>query len=229
MDKDINILDFPYEERPIEKLLLFGAENLTNTELLAIILGSGTRGENVLSLSQKVISKLDGINNIVDINYNDITSIKGIKKVKASQIMALGELFKRFNTLRANIKRSKISCSTDVVKLLMAEMGTLSQEILKLLVLNTKSEIVKVKDVFKGTLNSSIVHPREIFKEAIKNSGASIIICHNHPSGDPSPSREDINITQKIKESGKIIGIELLDHIIIGEHKYISLKEQGII
>ncbi len=229
MDKNINILDFPYEERPIEKLLLFGAENLTNTELLAIILGSGTRGENVLSLSQKVISKLDGINNIVDINYNDITSIKGIKKVKASQIMALGELFKRFNTLRANIKRSKISCSTDVVKLLMAEMGTLSQEILKLLVLNTKSEIVKVKDVFKGTLNSSIVHPREIFKEAIKNSGASIIICHNHPSGDPSPSREDINITQKIKESGKIIGIELLDHIIIGEHKYISLKEQGII
>ncbi|NLK94418.1 MAG: DNA repair protein RadC [Clostridiales bacterium] len=229
MHENINILDFPSEERPIEKLLLFGPESLNNTELLAIILGKGTKGDNAISLSEKIISKLGGINNIIDVNYNDVTSIKGVKRVKASQIIALGELFKRFNALRANIQKYKIQSPIDVSKLLMAEMSSLNQEILKLLVLNSKSQIIKVRDVFKGTLNTSIVHPREIFKEAIKHSGASIIICHNHPSGDPTPSQDDINITRRIKESGKIIGIELIDHIIIGENKYISLKEQGII
>ena len=113
--------------------------------------------------------------------------------------------------------------------MLMIEMTDYNQEILKLIVLNTKNGIIKIKDVFKGTLDSSIVHPREIYAEALKSGGASIVICHNHPSGDPSPSREDINITLRIKECGKILGINLLDHIIIGNKKYISLKEKGII
>ena len=162
-------------------------------------------------------------------SYDEITSITGIKKVKASQILAVAELFKRFNTLKSNRIEIGISSPKDISRLLMNEMSCLNQEILKLVVLNTKNKIIRVKDVFKGSLNTSIVHPREIYSEAIRCGGASIIICHNHPSGDSTPSKEDINITARIKECGKIIGIELLDHIIIGNNEYTSLKEKGII
>ena len=137
-------------------------------------------------------------------------------------------MFKRFNNLKSNINNVNISSPKDIANMLMIEMSSLNQEVLRLIVLNTKNSIIKIKDVFKGTLDSSIVHPRELYAEAVKSGGASIIICHNHPSGDPSPSKEDINITLRIKECGKILGINLLDHIIIGNEKYISLKEKGI-
>ncbi|MGG7176796.1 RadC family protein [Clostridium paraputrificum] len=229
MDNNLKIMDIPIEERPIEKLISFGADTLSNSELLAIILRCGVRGENVLTLSQRILSKLDGINGILNASYKDVTSIKGVKDVKGSQILALAELFRRFNTLKANADRISINSPRDIGNMLMGEMAYLNQEVLKLIILNTKNKIIKVKDVFKGSLNSSIVHPREIYCEAIKCGGASIIICHNHPSGDPSPSKEDINITLRIKECGKIIGIDLLDHIILGDKDFISLKEKGII
>ena len=212
MDNNLKILDLPLSERPLEKLLSLGAESLNNSELLAIILRCGVKGENVLSLSQRILCELQGLDGIMNASYDEITSITGIKKVKASQILAVAELFKRFNTLKSN----------------RIEIG-INQEVLKLVVLNTKNKIIRVKDVFKGSLNTSIVHPREIYSEAIRCGGASIIICHNHPSGDATPSKEDINITARIKECGKIIGIELLDHIIIGNNEYTSLKEKGII
>lgn len=229
MGNDLKITDIPMSDRPVEKLIAFGPEILTNTELLAIILRCGIKGENVLTLSKRVLAQLDGLDGIKEASYADITKIKGIKKVKGSQILALAELFNRFNTLRTNIENIKVKTPKDISNMLINEMSSLNQEVLKLIVLNTKNKIIKVRDVFKGSLNSSIVHPREIYCEAIKSGGASIIICHNHPSGDPSPSKEDINITLRIKECGKIIGIELLDHIIIGDNKYISLKEKGII
>ncbi|MDS0528011.1 DNA repair protein RadC [Clostridium sp. SHJSY1] len=228
MDNNLKIMEIPINERPVEKLINFGAETLNNQELLAVILRCGTRGQNILTLSEKILSEVNGLNGILTITYDEIKKIKGIKTVKASQILALAELFRRFNTLKAD-SRITINSPKDIAEMLMIEMADLNQEVLKLIVLSTKNKIIKVKDVFKGTLNSSLIHPREIYCEAIKSSGASIIICHNHPSGDPNPSEEDINITLRLIECGKIIGINLLDHIIVGNKKYLSLKEKGII
>jgi len=229
MNNNIKIRDIPAEERPIEKLLLNGPEALNNAELLAVILRTGTKGENVISLSTRLLSEFEGLNGLLNTGLSDIKRIKGIKNIKASQILAMGELFRRFNSLRAIKNNERISSPKDVANLLINEMCNLKQEILKLIMLDTKNNILGIKDVFKGSLNSSIVHPREIFNEALKKSSSSIIICHNHPSGDPTPSKEDINITIRIKECSKIIGIDLLDHIIVGKKKFISLKEKGII
>ncbi|ATD55870.1 RadC family protein [Clostridium chauvoei] len=229
MNINIKVSDIPKNERPIEKLLLIGPESLSNAELLAVILRTGTRGENVISLSTRLLAEVEGLDGLFNSNFKDMTSIKGIKNTKASQLIAMIELSKRFNTLRANKEDKKISSPKDVANLLMNEMANSNQEVLKLIMLDTKNKIIGFKDVFKGTLNSSIVHPREIYCEAIKRSSANIIVCHNHPSGDPTPSKEDINITIRLKECGKIMGIDLLDHIIIGNDKFISLKEKGII
>jgi DNA repair protein RadC len=229
MNNSIKVIDIPKEERPIEKLLLNGPEVLSNAELLAVILRTGTRGENVISLSTRILSEFDGLSGLLETDINEITNIKGIKNIKASQILAMGELFKRISSLDLLKKNINISSPSDISKLLMNEMVGLKQEILKLIMLDTKNNIIGIKDVFKGSLNTSIVHPREIFKEALKKSSSSIIICHNHPSGDPTPSKEDINITIRLKECSKIMGIDLLDHLIIGKYKFVSLKEKGII
>lgn len=229
MESNLKIKDIPKNERPKEKLLTYGAEVLSNSELLAIILRTGMVGENVLELSNRLLSELEGLDGILSATFDDITSIKGIKDAKASQLLALAELFKRFRTLKAMHKDIKITSPKDVANLLMGEMDDLNQEVLKVILLNTKNIVIGTRDVFKGSLNTSIVHPREIFKQAINKNSASIIICHNHPSGDPTPSQEDINITLRIKECGNIIGIQLLDHIIIGKNKFISLEEKGLI
>lgn len=230
MNNSIKVIDIPKEERPIEKLLLNGPEVLTNAELLAVILRTGTRGENIISLSTRILCEFDGLVGLLEAGISEITSIKGIKNIKGSQILAMGELFKRFNSLNLQKKKDrKISSPKDIANLLMSEMVILKQEVLKLIMLDTKNNIIGIKDIFKGSLNTSIVHPREIFKEALKKSSSSIIICHNHPSGDPTPSKEDINITLRLKECSKIMGIDLLDHLIIGKDKFISLKEKGII
>lgn len=228
MDNNLRIRDIPQNERPKEKLLTYGAEVLSNSELLAIILRTGTVGENVLELSSRLLSELEGLDGILNANLNEITSIKGVKNGKASQILALAEIFKRFRTLKSMQRDIKVTSPKDIANILMGEMNNLTQEVLKVVLLNTKNIVIGTRDVFKGSLNTSIVHPREIFKQAINKNSASIIICHNHPSGDPTPSQEDINITLRIKECGNIIGIQLLDHIIIGKNKFISLKEKGL-
>ena len=226
---NFKVMDMPKNERPIEKLLYLGAESLTNSELLAIILRSGVRGENVISLSQRILSKLGGLDGILDVSYEDMISIKGIKNTKASQILALSELVRRIGTLKSKQDRIFINSPKDVAKMLMREMTGINQEILKVIVLNVKNQVIRVRDTFKGSLNTSIVHPREIFCEAIKIGGASIIICHNHPSGDPTPSNEDINITLRIKESGKNLGIQLINHIKIEKNKLKIEKKKKII
>ena len=229
MNNYLKILDMPENERPKEKLLRYGAESLSNPELLAIILRTGTKGENVLSLSQRIISEFNGLNGILNASIKEMTEIKGVKESKASQMIAIAELFKRFNTYKSFIEFKRVTSPNDVASMLYGEMGTFNQEVLKLIILNTKNEIIKIKDVFKGSLNSSLIHPREIFNEAIRNSAASIIICHNHPSGDPTPCDEDIKVTIRLKECGEIIGIKLIDHIVIGRNIYVSLKEKGIL
>lgn len=229
MNKSIKLKDMPEFERPREKLLALGAESLTNSELLAIILKTGVKGENVVSLSGRIISEFGGLDGILSAGYNDITQIRGVKDSKATQIIALAELFRRFQTIRSQKQQFKVTRPSDLAELLYNEFIDYNQEILKLVMLNTKNIVIGIKDVFKGSLNSSIVHPREIFSEALKRNSASIIVCHNHPSGDPTPSKEDINITLRLKECGKIVGIDLIDHIVLGNNKFVSLKEKGII
>ena len=229
MPENIRVNDIPLNERPVEKLLQFGVESLSNEELLAILLRTGTKGENVIALSKRLLIELDGLDGLLNVSFEEASKIKGIKKVKACQIIAMMELFNRFKTLKSQKENLKISSPKDVSTLLINEMSNFKQEVFKLILLNTKNIIIGTKDVFKGTLNSSIVHPREVFKEAVQRGSANIIVCHNHPSGDPNPSKEDIDITLRLKECGNIMGIGLLDHIIIGNNKYVSLKEKGII
>ena len=229
MQNNIKINDIPKNERPMEKLLMYGAEDLSNAELLAVLLRSGTRGENIVSLSTRLLYDVGGLDGLLYINIEEIKKLKGIKDVKACQIIAMVELFKRFRTLKSQKDNFKVSSPKDISMLLVNEMNNLNQEVLKVILLNTKNIVIGVKDVFKGSLNSSIVHPREIFKEAVQRGSANIIICHNHPSGDPTPSNEDIDVTLRIKQCGDLMGIKLLDHIIIGNSNYISLKEKGII
>ena len=229
MAENIRVNDIPLNERPVEKLLQFGVESLSNEELLAILLRTGTKGENVIALSKRLLIELDGLDGLLNVSFEEASKIKGIKKVKACQIIAMMELFNRFKTLKSQKENLKISSPKDVSTLLINEMSNFKQEVFKLILLNTKNIIIGTKDVFKGTLNSSIVHPREVFKEAVQRGSANIIVCHNHPSGDPNPSKEDIDITLRLRECGNIMGIGLLDHIIIGNNKYVSLKEKGII
>ncbi len=229
MNNSIKINDLPQNERPMEKMIKLGAESLSNAELIAILLRTGTKGENIIALSTRLLSELNGLDGILTANLEDTKKIKGIKNVKACQIIAISELFKRFKTLKSQANDFKVSSPKDVAQFLINEMEFEDQEVLKLILLGTKNNIISIKNVFKGGLNSSVVHPREIFREAVKVGCANIIIAHNHPSGDPTPSREDINISIRIKECGEIMGIKLLDHIIVGKSKYVSLKEKGII
>ena len=185
MAENIRVNDIPLNERPVEKLLQFGVESLSNEELLAILLRTGTKGENVIALSKRLLIELDGLDGLLNVSFEEASKIKGIKKVKACQIIAMMELFNRFKTLKSQKENLKISSPKDVSTLLINEMSNFKQEVFKLILLNTKNIIIGTKDVFKGTLNSSIVHPREVFKEAVQRGSANIIVCHNHPSGDP--------------------------------------------
>lgn len=228
MSYKLRVKDLPKNERPREKILRYGAESMSNSELLALILRTGTKDENILKLCDRVISHFGGINGLINPLPEDLKQIKGIGEAKAAQILALAELVGRFKSFKSGDEYS-VSSPKDVAFYMMNEMKSLKKEYFKLIMLNTKNIIISVKNVSIGNLNSSIVHPREVFIEAIKTSSASVILCHNHPSGDPSPSKEDILITKRLKECGTLIGIEVLDHIIIGNETYISLKEKGIV
>ncbi|RFU62558.1 DNA repair protein RadC [Bacillus sp. V59.32b] len=220
------IRDVPKEERPRERFLQEGARSLSTQELLALLLRTGTKDESVIQLANRLISTFEGLRLLKDASIEEITAIKGIGEAKAIQILASVELGRRVSSLNYN-DRYVIRSPQDCANYCMEEMRFLSQEHFVCLYLNTKNQVLHRKTIFIGSLNASIVHPREVFKEAFRRSAASIICLHNHPSGDPTPSREDIEVTKRLAECGKIIGIDLLDHVIIGEQKYVSLKEKG--
>lgn len=220
------IRDFPEEERPRERFEQSGPESLSNHELIAILLRTGTKEESVLQLSNRLLTNFEGLRLLKDATLDEITAIKGIGKAKAIQVLAAVEIGRRISNL-AYDDRYVIRSPEDCANYVMNDMRFLSQEHFVCLYLNTKNQVLHKKTVFIGSLNASIVHPREVFKEALRRSAASVICLHNHPSGDPTPSREDIEVTKRLVESGKIIGIELLDHLIIGENKFVSLKEKG--
>ncbi|MFC7364717.1 MULTISPECIES: RadC family protein [Bhargavaea] len=215
-------------DRPRERLIHQGAESLSNQELIAILLRSGTRQESVLQLSNRVLAFFDRIQDMQHATLEEMTSVKGIGEAKAVQLLAAVELGKRL-TRKQSTERYVIRSPEDAADYLMPDMSNLNQEHFVVLFLNVKNEVLHSRTIFIGSLNSSIVHPREVFREAVKRSAASIICAHNHPSGNPAPSPEDIEVTKRLAEAGKIVGIDLLDHIIIGDHKFLSLKEGDFI
>ncbi|MFB1051673.1 DNA repair protein RadC [Paraliobacillus sp. JSM ZJ581] len=218
----------PAQDRPRERLAKLGAHHVSNQELLSILLGTGTKEESVQALAQRVLMHFEGINLLRDSTLEELTAIKGIGTVKAVVILAAIELGNRINQLKPQ-ERYCIRSPEDGANFVMEEMRMLKQEHFVCIFLNTKNQVIHRQTVFIGSLNASIVHPREVFREAVKRAAASIICCHNHPSGDPSPSQEDIHVTKRLAECGKMIGIELLDHLVIGDHKFISLKEKGYV
>ncbi|MGG2018299.1 RadC family protein [Bacillus sp. S10(2024)] len=220
------IRDVVKEDQPRERLLLEGASSLSNTELLAILLRTGSKEESVLTLANRILHYFDGLRMLKDATIEEMTSIHGVGVAKASQLIAAFELGRRMVRLEYQ-NRYSIRNPEDCARYMMEEMRFLQQEHFVCLYLNTKNQVMHRQTVFIGSLNASIVHPREVFKEAFRRAAASIICLHNHPSGDPTPSREDIEVTKRLVECGKIIGIEILDHIIIGDHKFVSLKDKG--
>lgn len=220
------IKDVPREDRPRERMIDLGASHLSNQELLAILLGSGTKKESVMELSNRLLVHFEGIMLLKDATIEELTAIRGIGVAKAVLLLSAIEMGKRMQKMKP-VERYMIRSPEDGADFVMEEMRDLKQEHFICLFLNTKNQVLHRQTIFIGSLNASIVHPREVFKEAVKRSAASIICAHNHPSGDPTPSQEDIQVTRRLKECGKMIGIELLDHLVIGDRKFISLKEKG--
>ncbi|ABR48446.1 DNA repair protein RadC [Alkaliphilus metalliredigens QYMF] len=222
------IKKMPINERPREKLLNYGPESLSNPELLAIILSTGTKEMSAIDLATHVLSySEEGLRHLKNCEIEELQQIKGVGIAKASQILAAVELGKRIS-LTSRVNHYRIKSPDDVSNLLMEEMRYLKKEYFNIALLNTKHEVIAIENISIGSLNASIVHPREVFVVAIKRSSSAIILVHNHPSGDPSPSGEDIRITKRLVEAGKLLGIEVLDHIIIGDNVYYSLKEKSM-
>ena len=221
------IRDLPQAERPRERLRELGPGYLSNPELIAILLRTGVKGESVLSLSTRVLSSFGGLGGIARVTYAELCSLKGVSDAKACQLLAAFELGRRLVSLHPE-GRAKIGSPQDVFNLLGAEMGHLDQEHLRVLLLSTKNEVRAVREVYVGNVNASVIRVSEILRPAVRENCPSIIIVHNHPSGDPQPSPEDILVTRQVRTSGEMMDIELLDHVIIGGQGYVSLSEKGL-
>ena len=231
MEYRLRMKDIPVNERPYEKLEKYGSETLSNAELLAIVIRTGSMEETSVALAQRLLTyggNSGGIAFLHDMSVEELKRTKGIGRVKALQIKAVMELSKRVSASLINNNRVTIKSPVEVSTLLMEEMRHLKKEVFKIILLNTKNHIIKYLDVSVGSLNSSIVHPREVFSEAVKAGCSGVLLVHNHPSGDPEPSREDIETTQRLVNAGNILGIKVLDHVVIGDGKYTSFKEQGL-
>ena len=228
LNVNMTIKDMALEERPREKMVLKGEKSLTNEELLAIILRTGTKNKSAIDLARNIINKdFQGIRYLKEVSIEQLCDIDGIGISKATQIKAALELGNRISSYKP--VRYKINNPWDIYTYYMDDMRYLKKEVFKIVLLNTKNEIITEIDISMGTLNSSLVHPREVFVEAIKRSANKIILLHNHPSGQVEPSKEDKSITKRLVECGMIVGIEVIDHIIIGDGEYYSFKKNMII
>lgn len=217
--------ELPISERPYEKLEMYGASALSNAELIAIIIKSGTKDESSVAIAQKILalekSKENNLRFLQDISIKDFMSIKGIGKVKAIQLKAVCELTKRMS--RPINTQIQINSPKDVADLMINEMKYEKREIVKSIILNTKNIVVKIVDVCFGGANSAILKPKDVLQEAIKIGAPKIILVHNHPSGDPTPSKSDFVFTENLVQAAKIMGVELLDHIVIGDSGFESI------
>jgi DNA repair protein RadC len=220
------IMDITADERPREKLASSGAQSLAEEELLAILLRTGIQGENAVAMGRRLLDDFGGINGIHQASFDDFCMAKGVGPAKAAQIKAAIELGRRLQMVTGD-ERPTISSPQDVARLVQYEMMGLPQEHLWVLLLNTKNQVISLQKIYQGTLNSSTVRIAELFKAAITKNAAAVILVHNHPSGDPAPSAEDIRLTRAVVEAGKLLDIEVLDHIVIGfADQYTSLKQK---
>ena len=218
----MKIKDLPKENRPRERFLKLGPEALSDAELFAILLRTGTINENVIDMSNRLIAEY-GLDKLFDCSLKELQEIKGIGPSKAMQILTIAEIQKRINQSKKPI--TKITCAKDVFDLFHEKLKDEKQENFYILMLSSKNNIIGEQLISKGILDASIIHPREIFKPAIKNSASRIILVHNHPSGDPEPSPEDLDINKKIIKVGEELDIKVLDHVIIGKEKWWSWME----
>ncbi|MFZ5647051.1 MAG: RadC family protein [Bacillota bacterium] len=228
MQYHAKIKDMPVDQRPRERLIREGVRSLSDAELLAILLRTGYAEKSAMELATDVLSLYSGLKNIIQAGVEELSAIKGMGPVKAAQLKAALEIGRRVATVSES-QRPSIKGPEDAAFMVMEDMRHLDREHFCVLLLNTKHQVVARETISVGTLNSSVVHPRELFKAAIKRSAAAVILVHNHPSGDPTPSREDREITRRLREAGTIIGIEVLDHIVIGDNKFVSLKAMGML
>jgi DNA repair protein RadC len=219
----MKILDIPKDSRPRERFLKLGPESLSDSELFAILLRTGTRGENVIDMSNRLIAEY-GLDKLFECSLKELEKIKGIGPSKAMQILTIAEITKRINQSKKPVKR--ITCAQDVFNHFHERVKDEKQENFFVLMLDTKNNVIGEQLISKGILDASIIHPREVFRPAIRNSASKIILVHNHPSGDATPSREDIEITEKLMKAGEEVGIAVLDHVIIGKDNYWNWREQ---
>ena len=213
-------------EGPRERLLQMGPNSLTNAELLAILLRSSAKGDSVAALAQRLLKTFHSLEGIAAASIEQLTQIHGIGETKAVELKAVFELGRRLVTNPT--KRPQISCPADAANLLLPEMQELAHEQLRVLLLDTRNRVLKTVVLYNGTINSSVVRIAELFREAIRTNSAGIILAHNHPSGDPSPSAEDVQVTRQTAEAGKLLNITLHDHLIIGRNRFVSMKERGL-
>lgn len=227
--KYYTVKELPLTERPYDKCEVSGPGVLSDAELLAVIIRTGSKDERVVDVANRILNYSNTFPGLIGLNHlsiKDMMSIKGIGRVKAIQLICLTELTKRMAKV-TNESGLRFTSPETVANYYMQDMRHLTQEKVLLVMLDSKSKVLKDMIISSGTVSSSLLSPREIFLHALNYGAVNIIILHNHPSGDPTPSREDINTTKRMKEAGNLIGIKLMDHIIIGDNRYISLGEQG--
>lgn len=221
------IRDLPTTERPRERLKEHGAGSLSNAELLAIILRTGSSSENVLGMASRLLARYGGLGGLARAPLSELCSQYGLGLAKATQIKAALELGRRLIST-APEERPSVHSPQDVANLLLAEMSYLEQEQLRVLLLNTKNQVMAMPEIYRGSVNTQLIRVGELFREAVRQGCAAIVVVHNHPSGDPTPSAEDIQVTRQIIEAGRMLDIEVLDHIVMGEQRFVSLKERGL-
>jgi len=232
MPKSFTVRDLPITERPRERLIKLGPEALSAQELLALIIARGIPGKSVITIAQEVLSKFGNIKNIGEATIEQLCQIRGIGPAKAAQLKTCFEIGRRLETQEIEQSKSKkfiLSSPKDVVKLSQSILKDKKKEYFLVFPLDSRNKLMKEEIVSIGSLNANIAHPREIFKQAISNNAAQVILVHNHPSGDPEPSEDDLKITKQLVEAGKILGIDVLDHIIITKDRYLSFKDKGLI
>lgn len=227
MDRSFTIHDLPKEERPRERLVKFGEQALSAQELLQLILGRGAAGESVVVTTQKILSQFGSLQKLSEASIEELSSIKGIGLAKAAQIKAVFEIGRRLSIQVPPYKSKELTDPKKSYQLIKSKLKDYTREHFYIIVLNSRNW--SVAEVSVGSLNASIVHPREVFAEAIKNKAASVIFVHNHPSGDPEPSEGDLIVTKRLVETGKILEIEVIDHIIITNNSFLSFKERRLL